>query len=246
MKIYGVIPARSGSKGVVDKNIKSLCNYPLIAYSIVASNNCHNIDKTIVTTDSSKYAAISKKFGAEVVMRPSRLATDESLDIDYLLHLCQELKMELEDVIVLLRPTTPSRDIVFLNEKINSIVHNVTLNISARSVYKLNESPFKMFKVNLETSYIIPFMDISIDKTNLPRQNFSDCYCPNGYLDIIKVSTIIQNKKVYAENIIKIETNNVGEIDSQDDFDFIEITLKKNSKNLLEKLKKHENIIDSI
>ena len=50
--IYAIIPARSGSKGVKNKNIKMLCGYPMIAYSIVAAKLSGKVKRVIVSTDS--------------------------------------------------------------------------------------------------------------------------------------------------------------------------------------------------
>ena len=65
-KIIAIIPARSGSKGIKDKNIKLLNNKPLIHYSINAAKNSKFIDSIIVSTDSKKYADIALNCGAEV------------------------------------------------------------------------------------------------------------------------------------------------------------------------------------
>ena len=61
-----IIPARSGSKSLVDKNIKKLSGHPLIAYSIVAAKMSKLIDRVVVSTNSQKYANIAEKYGAEV------------------------------------------------------------------------------------------------------------------------------------------------------------------------------------
>ena len=84
-----VIPARGGSKGVKNKNIKLLDSYPLIFYSIHVASKLKNIQKFIVTTDSSKIINVSKNYchQDQIVKRPKKLATDKSKDIDYLKHL---------------------------------------------------------------------------------------------------------------------------------------------------------------
>ena len=69
MKRLAIIPARSGSKGLKDKNIIDLCGKPLMAYSIIAAQDSKLFDKIIVSTDSDKYADIAESYGAEVMMR---------------------------------------------------------------------------------------------------------------------------------------------------------------------------------
>ncbi len=67
--VIAIIPARAGSKGVSDKNIRSLAGKPLIAYSIQAAVLAENIDRVIVSTDSENYATIAKEYGAEIPYR---------------------------------------------------------------------------------------------------------------------------------------------------------------------------------
>ena len=72
MKIIAVIPARSGSKGLPNKNIKELAGKPLIAYSIMAAQKTKLIDRIIVSTDSEEYASLAIEYKAEVpFLRPA-------------------------------------------------------------------------------------------------------------------------------------------------------------------------------
>ena len=78
--LIAIIPARSGSKGVPDKNIKLLGGYPLIAYSIAAAKLA-GIERVLFSTDSEQYAKIATRFGAEVpFLRPAELSVDNSTD----------------------------------------------------------------------------------------------------------------------------------------------------------------------
>ncbi len=86
-KVYSMIPARSGSKGVPDKNIRPLGGKPLIAWSIEASLKTPSIYRTIVSTDSEKYAELARQYGAETpFLRPPELAGDKSTDTECLKH----------------------------------------------------------------------------------------------------------------------------------------------------------------
>ena len=66
MKNIAIIPARSGSKGLKDKNIKPLLDIPLLAYSIRAAKDSALFDEIMVSTDSDDYAQIAKDYGASV------------------------------------------------------------------------------------------------------------------------------------------------------------------------------------
>ena len=113
--VLAIIPARSGSKSVVDKNIRNIAGKPMIAYSIEHGLKAECIDRVIVSSDSEKYADISREYGAEVpFIRPAEYATDTSLDIDVFRHALTFLK-ENEgyepELVVQLRPTYPIRRI---------------------------------------------------------------------------------------------------------------------------------------
>ena len=240
MKVYGLIPARSGSQGVPNKNIKLLNGYPLIAYSIIASGMCEFIDKTIVTTDSQEYKKIATEYSSDVIMRPSYMARDDSPDIDYLLHFIFVYKLQPEDLIVLLRPTTPLRNVDIMGAIFNEfeIVYD-----SLRTVHKLNEPPEKMMHLEEvkkgDRARLFPYMDIKHEVANQPRHHFRDCYQPNGYMDILQVSSILTHKKTYNKYVLGYRTDKVVEIDSMDDFDYLEYQINKNDNALYTYIKEH-------
>ena len=91
--IIALIPARSGSKRVPDKNIHLLAGHPLIAYTILAAKQSGIFSSMVVSTDSEEYASIAKKYGAEVpFLRPAEISNDLSLDIEWLEFTLQKLK----------------------------------------------------------------------------------------------------------------------------------------------------------
>ena len=75
--LIAIIPARCGSKGLPDKNIKILNGKPLMSWSIETALKCNYIDEVMVSTDSEEYAKIARRFGANVpFIRPAKYATD--------------------------------------------------------------------------------------------------------------------------------------------------------------------------
>lgn len=115
-KTIALIPARAGSKGVPNKNIRMLNDKPVLAWTIEAALKTSGIDRTFVTTESSEYATIAKEWGAEVLMRPQELATDIVQSDEVFLYALRQLQYMGADpeTLVLLQPTSPfrtSRDI---------------------------------------------------------------------------------------------------------------------------------------
>ena len=150
-KILCIIPARSGSKGIPDKNIKPLCGKPLIAYSIEQAIGTDLIDRTIVSTDDEKIAETSRSFGAETPFtRPASLATDEANTLDVLLHTiewCENNDHLSYDIILLLHANAPLRDNEDIQKCIEILVHQNADNVF--SVTPASNNPyFNMIEVN--------------------------------------------------------------------------------------------------
>ena len=142
-KIIAIIPARSGSKGLKDKNIKDLNGKPLIAYTIEAARNSKIFDEIIVSTDSEKYAQISKEFGAKVpFLRSSQNSSDKAGSWDVVNEVLSKL-YEKYDVVVLLQPTSPLRTGIHIKEAIDLFFEK-----AADTVCSVCETPHPIFWCN--------------------------------------------------------------------------------------------------
>ena len=133
--MIAIIPARSGSKGLPGKNIKSLLGKPLIAYTIEVALKAKSITNVIVSTDDPAIYQIGLDYGAEdTFLRPSILAQDDSLAIDNYLYTVKRLNDEfnygIEDFVVL-QPTSPLRN----SEDIDAAIDNIASNTRVYHVY---------------------------------------------------------------------------------------------------------------
>lgn len=140
-KVIALIPARSGSKGIKNKNIIDLNGKPLISYSIEVAQKSEYIDKIIVSTDSEKYKKIVETYGAEVpFIRPNALALDNTKTIDVVLHLIKYLKAvgDAYDILVLLQPTQPFRTSDMIDEALRFYINNGEKSVASVSLVKDN------------------------------------------------------------------------------------------------------------
>ena len=237
-KIYAIIPARGGSKGVPKKNIRPLAGYPLIAYSIAAAKLCSRIDRIIVSTDSEEIAELSRKYGAEVpFMRPAELAGDLSPDRDFVMHALEWFKENegaVPDYLVHLRPTTPLRDPALIDEAIAAFMSNPEAT-SLRSGHEAPESPFKWFMRD-EQGYFYGFNpdDPRPGHTNLPRQLFPTVYIPDGYVDVLRTSFVLNSHDIHGNRIMGYVSPMCHEVDSLESLEFLEFHLEKRGSPLLE------------
>ena len=109
-----VIPARSGSKGIPDKNIKLLAGRPLIHHTIDVARQLTDDEHIIFSTDSEKYAMIASESGLPVkYMRPAELATDTAGSREVILDAMRfaDSAVIKYDCIILLQPTSPLRTV---------------------------------------------------------------------------------------------------------------------------------------
>ncbi|MDD5948268.1 MAG: acylneuraminate cytidylyltransferase family protein, partial [Lachnospiraceae bacterium] len=188
MDILAVIPARSGSKSVPDKNIRDIGGKPMLAYSIEHAQKSHYINRVIVSTDSEKYAGIAKKYGAEVpFLRPAEYATDTALDYDVFRHALKWLREEEgyePELVVQLRPTYPIRRI----EDIDTMVERMLaepLADSIRTIAPAKEIPYKMWRKE-ESGRLMPLLTDIPECYNMPRQQLPKVYYQNACIDIFR------------------------------------------------------------
>ena len=111
MRSLCVIPARSGSKGLKDKNILDLCGKPVLAYSIECCLQSNLFDEVFVATDSEEYAKIAKRYGASVpFLEPEEMAADDVSSTEPLLYF-DELLGRADDLLWCIQPTSPLRSV---------------------------------------------------------------------------------------------------------------------------------------
>jgi N-acylneuraminate cytidylyltransferase len=233
--MIAIIPARSGSKGVPDKNIRLLGGHPLIAYSIAAAK-LTGIDRVLISTDSKQYAEIATKYGAEApFLRPAKLADDESTDYEFMQHAMTwmaKTEGEVAEYWVHLRPTTPLRDPSVLKEAANCLQKHPEAH-SLRSAHPAPESPFKWFLRGSSGYFQGLREDLTPEKVNLPRQFFPTMYVPDGYVDIVRLSWVLAQPNLHGNHMYVFESPVCTEIDISKDFEFLEYQL--NSSHLLKK-----------
>lgn len=109
--VLAVVGARSGSKGLPDKNLRPLGGHPLLAWAVGAARRATRVDRVVVSTDADRYAEVARAYGAEVpVLRPVELAADDSPDVDYVAHVLDVLAARegyRPAVVLRLLPTVP-------------------------------------------------------------------------------------------------------------------------------------------
>ena len=228
--MIALIPARSGSKGVKDKNIRLLDGIHLIGHSILTALKINDVRDVIVSTDSEEYAKIARSYGAKTpFLRPKKISNDSSTDFEFFKHFSNNFETLDDELILHLRPTTPIRDVEVINNAIEKIRNDKNAT-SLRSGHLAPETPFKWFKKN-ENDYFKPLIEsLNSSDINNPRQSFEDVYISNGYIDIIKNSYLKKELDLHGDKMIIFETPMSYQVDTIEDFEFLEYIIMKNGK----------------
>lgn len=192
LNVVGIIPARGGSKGVPKKNIKLLGNKPLIAYSIEEAKKSKYIDRLIVSTEDEEIAQVAKKYGAEVILRPPEMATDQAPTEPCLIHVVEQLKNTdgfMTGIVVLLQATTPFRKAADIDAALEKLVAHPT----ADSIYSVYEAPhqFNPYWISRidDDGFIKPYLG---DNLNTNRQSLPKVYWRDGQIYAVYADKLLE------------------------------------------------------
>lgn len=226
-KILWLITARSGSKSIPDKNIKLLGDHPLISYRIKSAIKTQTLGDVWVSTDSEKYAEISKQYGAEVpFIRPSDLATDEASSIDVVVHAmnhASELNKKY-DYIGLLEPTSPFIQSSDLDNALDLLINNKF----ASAIVATKESRPNRIFIQKEDEYLSELADNLTFFKKLGRQSFNKEITPSGGFYISKWKDFLECKSFYTKKTLSYLVDDIAglEIDEPLDWQFAEFIIK--------------------
>ncbi|MBQ8605322.1 MAG: acylneuraminate cytidylyltransferase family protein [Clostridia bacterium] len=228
MKRIAIIPARSGSKGVKNKNIRELCGKPMMAYTIEAALKSGKFERVIVSTESEEYARIAKSYGAEVIPRSEELAQDSTSTFAVIEDLFLHSIKEKYDYFMLLQVTSPFRTYEHVIEACDMF--------DAR----IDEMDFlmSMKRNHLPSFYVQPIEEDLTLKHFVPAKNASGrrqdyrYYCPNGALYIAKPDEYLEAKNFTGPRAlayIMSERDSV-DVDEPLDFEIAEFLMAKRLK----------------
>ena len=225
MNNIAIIPARSGSKGLKDKNIKMLNGKPLLSYTIEAAVKSGQFEEVMVSTDSEEYAKIAKKYGASVpFLRSLDSSTDTASSWDVVEEVLEAYKSNGRefDTVCLLQPTSPLRD---SNDIINAYARYEEKDaIAIVSVCEMEHSPQWSNTLNEEQE-----LNGFIKRNNaIQRQAIEKYYRLNGAIYIVNTEEFCKDRFIYREGCyayIMEQTKSV-DIDTELDFKIAEVYMK--------------------
>ena len=213
MKI-AIIPARSGSKGLKNKNIIELCGKPMMVYSIEAALKSECFSRVIVSTDSEEYGKIAVDAGAEVIYRGEEVSNDKASTYMVLEDLFNKIDTKF-DYFVLLQPTSPLRDEHHIIKAVNLFESKIDDYDFLVSVKEAEHAGILVKPIEDDLS----LKHFDTDFANYRRQDHKD-YSPNGAIYIGKPEAYMKKKHFFGDKSLAYIMNSFDSVDVDTELDY--------------------------
>jgi CMP-N,N'-diacetyllegionaminic acid synthase len=240
-KVLGIVGIRSGSKGIPNKNIRTLKNKPLVGWILEAAQKSKFINKLVVSTDSEDYAKIVRIFGAETpYIRPEKFSTDHSPEFDFIKHMLEWLDKNENykpDIIVRLVATVPLQKSSDIDSVVNILLNDQKAD-SAVVISEARQHPMKSLKIVKDSEgkekLVTYFSNSSREVTPIARQSYEKAYFRSNVI-AFKRNTLFNTNSLTGDIVRfhKIQQERALDIDSEMDFilaEFLFNNLNSSSK----------------
>ncbi len=221
--IVALIPARSGSKRVPDKNIRLLAGHPLIAYSIAAALQSKIFKTVIVSTDSERYADIARYYGAGVpFLRPAKIAGDTSPDIEWVEYTLKQLRNSGQnyEYFSILRPTSPFRLPDTIQRAWQEFLAQEGVD-SLRAVEKCQQHPGKMWIVRGNRMMpLLPMGPAEQPWHSSQYPSLPEVYVQNASLEIAGTHVVFEEKTIAGNVLMPFLTKEFEGFDVNSNYDW--------------------------
>jgi CMP-N,N'-diacetyllegionaminic acid synthase len=219
-----LIPARSGSKRLVHKNITPLCEHPMLAYSIRAAIDSGVFDAVVCATDSPHYADIARHYGAEVpFLRAPEISGDKSPDIEWVVWMLRELGKQGRnyDVFSILRPTSPFRQPETIQRAWTAFREDPSAD-SLRAIEKCKQHPAKMWVIRGHRMLpVMPFTNGSTPWHSSQYAALPEIYAQDASLEIAWSRIALEQNTIAGEAIIPFISRGLEGLDINEPEDLL-------------------------
>jgi CMP-N,N'-diacetyllegionaminic acid synthase len=199
------IPARSGSKRIPNKNIRTLAGHPMLAYTVRAAIDSSVFDAVICATDSQLYADVARHYGAEVpLLRSAEISGEKSPDIEWVAWMLRQLKERDRqyEVFSILRPTSPFRTSETIQRAWQSFSEDPNVD-SLRAIERCKQHPGKMWVVRGKR--MLPVMPFTLNGTPWHSSQYAalpEIYAQDASLEIAWSRIALEQNTIAGEAII--------------------------------------------
>lgn len=227
MRVLGLVPARSGSKGVPGKNIRLVAGRPLLAYTADAALAARSLDRVVLSTDDPEIEAVGLACGLEVPFRrPAALATDDTASIDVVLHALEALAGDGDryDAVCLLQPTNPLRSAALIDRCVERLVADAADTVMTVLAVPAEHHPWWVYLVAADGSLRLA----NGDEQPVPRrQLLPPAFHREGSVYVTRTDVLMQRRSFYGDRVVGelVDAAESVNIDTFDDLARAEVLL---------------------
>ena len=221
--IIGMIPARSGSRRIKDKNVRRLAGHPVLGYAIAAAQASGVFQSILVSTDSEDYAAMARHYGAEVpFLRPAELATATSPDFEWIDDTLTRLRDtgKSYDCFSILRPSSPLRQANTIRRAWEAFCAETGVD-SLRAVEKCRQHPGKMWV--LRDNRMMPLIPLTTGPQpwhSMQYASLPEIYVQNASLEIAWCRVVFEQRTIAGTTVMPFITEGLEGFDLNDPEDW--------------------------
>jgi len=209
-----IIPARSGSERLPDKNKLNLCGKPLISWTIEAAKRSKYINKIAVSSDDSEILKIAKESSVEIIVRPDEFASNTATSVDVIKHSLEIL--DRYEYVILLQPTSPLRNYRHIDESIKFLKQK-----NADAIISVCETDHNPLWSNTLDRNLSMSNFIENEQSNKRSQDLEKFYRLNGAIYICKTKNLLEENTLFIKkNIFAFLMDKKSSIDIDDKLDF--------------------------
>jgi CMP-N-acetylneuraminic acid synthetase len=216
LNIIALVPARSGSKGVKDKNKRLIHNIPLISYTLRQAKQSKYIHDIYVSSDDDDILEIAKKEGVLGLERPLAYAQDTSSAADVVTHFLGQITFKEADILVYLQPTSPLRTAFHIDQAIQLFKSKNPEGLV--SVVESEKSMVSAFMLEA-SGYMKPLFDPKWSQ--LRRQEMPKTVYPNGAIYIFNIKSFLKENKFPYQNLLPFIMNKFESLDIDTEEDLL-------------------------
>jgi N-acylneuraminate cytidylyltransferase len=232
MSCIAIIPARAGSKGLPGKNTALIEGKSLVQLAIESALSIPEITRVVVTSDDVSVQKTALDLGAEVVVRPAELAQDNSPIESAILHALHSLNLKttVKDVLTVIQPTSPLRDIQLLATSISNFIKNGSEG-SVFGVVEVEHHPAKMLIVDGEN--VVPFT--KVQDLSAPRQQLDRIVRQSGSIYITNLEQFLSLGTLFINPVrwVAVSGAEAIDIDTAQDLELAQETARELANKLV-------------
>ena len=227
-RVLAVVPARGGSKGIKLKNLRTIAGRPLVALAGDVARAVPEIDRRVVSTDHDEIARVARQAGLDApFMRPDALSGDRIADWDVLnhaLHASEALDGVRYDIVVMLQPTSPLREVVHVSDAIRMLVDGAWDSVWSVSTTDSKGHPLKQLTI---TDGALDYWDPRGAQI-IARQQLTPVYHRNGIVYAITRECLVEQRSIKGRRngALLIEGEHIS-IDTEWDIALVEFFLAR-------------------